>query len=994
MVQVDFSCLTRAHLLSLAKGRLALPRDARKTKETLVEYMLTHGDEALLDALTELAQAQSGSRKRPRAEVQQERRVAQRVEERVVGRDISNYLALPTDAQQLDCFRQFHDATSGAALQIAVCAVCAREVSVRVDEVQLTKLTELPNRSRLFPRVPHPKHDIYHGCLLDPAGSVRLQVVPQDPWISPCVRGGRRSATLQRGMKGTVSTYEMDTSGIVDMLEGRLMPRLPDVLAKVISVTFVGVGPLPKRWLRTTFRVRRPVVHAALLHLQQEHRHYTQIQISQERLLALPEDDVPEELLGVVRHCSDPGVTLQEHGGYVPQDDDDVPGAATPADRVRLATADVIPLQVSGSIDTDLTRTSANDLMLWGLRNLWKASGEGGYSVRHGQTPVSDFGRPRRADTTTAPASTSEPADAQEPPANYFERAFPCLFPYGFGGIEGDQPEPVDFKEHVRWALQYHDRRFRKHETFPFVMFAIEQRREALGSARIQIRRKTFEQELRVLSAITLDTLKRASEDEAAKRPIQDPAVLLLKRLVHGAAGRVQGTDAARYKIRAQIWSTSLVYGPPSMWITINPSDIHDPIAQFFAGESINLDNFLASAGPDAARRAMVIADDPYAAARFFHFLTLTILETLFQIRVTPYSVKSGTGVLGKAAAYVGSVESQGRGSLHLHMLLWLHNTPRSEQLQELLRQEDFRTRVLAYIRANIRAYLTGLETAASVKAIPKDNDIPFSLPPHPDSPDYDAAVADYELRLARAQQVHTCKVKRCLRFNAKGSLECKRRAPFERAEDDYVKDDGRWGPKRLYRYMNGWIPSVLVHGRCNNDGKLLTNGADTKNITFYVSSYAGKKQAKNHNMSAILADGFAYDQLHKRNEYMNDIREQQRLLLFRLMNSINREQELAGPMVMSYLMGWSDVKTSHSYSPLYWSSFIAALFQVFPSLRNYARCVTFHRYGGPRSDRPAAPAARMLATRTHKHPRSTHPRPTHRVPLKSASALKQKQQM
>ncbi|TFK91365.1 hypothetical protein K466DRAFT_482950 [Polyporus arcularius HHB13444] len=892
--------------------------------------------------MTELAQAKSGSRKRPRAQLQQERRVAQRVEERIVGRDTSSYLDLPTEEARLDCSRQYHQATSSAALQSAVCGICAREVSVSRDGVQRTKLTEVPNRTRLIPRVPHPKHELYDGCLLDPAG-----LFPKTPGYRPA------STTLQRGMKGTVSTYELDTSGVVDMLEGKLMPRMPEVLAKVISVTFVGIGPLPKRWLRTTFRVRRPVVHAALVHLQREHRHYADIHISEERLRALPEDDVPEELLGVVRHCSDPGVTLQENGGYVPEDDDGVPGAPadddnppmhppdvprgqpTDASLEQPCLPDVIPLQVSGSIDTDLTRTSATDLMMWGLQNLWKTSGEGGYSVRHGQAPVSDFGRQRRADGS---ASDNDAPDTQGPPANYFERAFPCLFPYGLGGIEGDQPEPVDFREHVRWALQYHDRRFRRHETFPFVVFAIEQRREALGSARIQVRRKTFEQELQVLSSITLQSLKHASEQEAAKAQITDPAVLLLKRLVHGAAGRVQGTDAARYKIRAQIWSTSLVYGPPSMWITINPSDIHDPIAQLFAGEDIDLDNFVASSGPDAARRAVSIADDPYAAARFFHFLTLTLLETLFQIRVTPYAVKSGTGVLGKAAAYVGSVESQGRGSLHLHMLLWLHNTPRSEQLHELLHDELFRSRVVAYIRANVRAYMTGLETAASVKAIPKDNDIPFSRPPHPDSPDYHAEVADFELRLARAQQVHTCKVKRCLRFNAKGRLACKRRAPFEHAEDDYIKEDGRWGPKRLYRYMNGWIPAVLVHGRCNNDGKLLTNGADTKNITFYVSSYAGKKQAKNHNMSAIIADGFAYDQLHKRTDYMNDLREQQRLLLFRLMNSINREQELAGPMVISYLMGWSDVKTSHSYAPLYWSSFMAALFQAFPNLRQLRR--------------------------------------------------------
>lgn len=589
---------------------------------------------------------------------------------------------------------------------------------------------------------------------------------------------------------------------------------------------------------------------------------------------------------------------------------------------------DVIPLHISGSVDTDLSKMTANDMMLWGLQNMWKTSGEGGYSVRHGREPVSNFGRP----PGSGPRGSNNAAPVALRP-NYFERAFPCLFPCGVGGLEGLQSAQLSLAEHTQWTLQYHDRRFRTHETYAFVVFGILQRRQALGAARIQMKRRTFDQEVAILSSITAASLRRASELEATNQPITDPSILLLKRLVHGAAGRVQGTDSGRFKIRGQIWSTCLAFGAPSMWITINPSDIHDPIAQVFAGADIDLDRFLSAAGPDADAHAKAIADDPYAAARFFHFTTTTICETLFQIRVTSYNVKTSMGVLGRPAAYVGAVESQGRGSLHLHMLLWLQDTPRTDELQRMLNTEEFRQRIVSYIGQNLRAYLPGLESAQSVRGIPKDKDIPYSRPPHPDTPDYEAQTARYELRLARAQQVHTCKIGRCLRYDKKGSLTCKRRAPFETSPEDYVTPEGRWGQKRLYSYMNGWIPAVLVHGRCNNDGKLLTNGSDTKNITFYVSSYAGKKQAKNHNLSAVIADGFAYHEAHPKPEYIANLREQHRLLLFRLVNSINREQELAGPMVVSYLMGWHDVKTSHTYTPLFWSSFVSALFRGYPSI-------------------------------------------------------------
>jgi hypothetical protein len=57
---------------------------------------------------------------------------------------------------------------------------------------------------------------------------------------------------------------------------------------------------------------------------------------------------------------------------------------------------DVIPLQVSGSIDCDMSNVTASELMRWGLANMWKDGREGGYAVRHGRQPVSDFPPPDR----------------------------------------------------------------------------------------------------------------------------------------------------------------------------------------------------------------------------------------------------------------------------------------------------------------------------------------------------------------------------------------------------------------------------------------------------------------------------------------------------------------------------------------------------------------------------------------------------------------------
>jgi len=187
---------------------------------------------------------------------------------------------------------------------------------------------------------------------------------------------------------------------------------------------------------------------------------------------------------------------------------------------------------------------------------------------------------------------------------------------------------------------------------------------------------------------------------------------------------------------------------PPSLWITINPCDLHDPIAQVFAGEnSINMDDLLATLNPPSKKKRMQnIALDPYASANFFHFMIHTI---------------------GMA--------------------------PPSDEMENLLKQEGFRHRVTDFIKLNLQAYLPGLESAESIKNIPNDVEVAWSRPPNPDSVNYDAKIANLELKVARAKQVHTCEIRWCLIPDKTGNYRCKRRAPFEISSEDSVDEDGHW---------------------------------------------------------------------------------------------------------------------------------------------------------------------------------------------------------
>jgi hypothetical protein len=290
----------------------------------------------------------------------------------------NSFLRLPTPAQLKGCYRAFYNATSNKALASATCGICARNVNINEQKVTHFKIDSLPNAHRLIPRYLHVAHTLFNDKLLEPrgvrsegnnflvaackdciSGLNKPKDVPPEyslannmwigdiPWelrrltfpeqllvalIYPRVyvfklfpkkfERGRDASALQRGMRGNVSSYELNMDAISSMVHGNLMPRPPVVLASIISVTFIGLGELPQKWLYSTFRVRRHAVFEALTWLKKNNqKYYGDIEIDPERLGSLPDDEVPKEILGIVRQTEDIGLVDQESDSYVPADD-------------------------------------------------------------------------------------------------------------------------------------------------------------------------------------------------------------------------------------------------------------------------------------------------------------------------------------------------------------------------------------------------------------------------------------------------------------------------------------------------------------------------------------------------------------------------------------------------------------------------------------------------------------------------------------------------
>ncbi len=368
--------------------------------------------------------------------------------------------------------------------------------------------------------------------------------------------------------------------------------------------------------------------------------------------------------------------------------------------------------------------------------------------------------------------------------------------------------------------------------------------------------------------------------------------------------------------------------------MTINLSDTDEPVIQVLCGEEIDMDRFDRMAGPDADVRARNVASNPLAAAEGFHFLMDVVLDALLGISSTGRNVKSRPRVLGTVSAYFGVVEAQGRGTLHLHTILWLKDAPNTDEMHDLLQKEDFRGKMKSYIESVICADLPGVENDSDLKSIRKGSHLAYARLPDPSKDNYEAERKKMERELARAQQVHTCKTATCLKLNRNHKLVCKRRAPFELADSAFIDSDGRWGVRRRYGYFNSWCPNMVCELRANHDLKVTTNGSETRDGAFYITNYATKNQDRSHNRSAITAKAFMYHEAKNSEEREKSLKDRNRLLLFRAVNMQNRQMELSAPQAASYVMTWGDVYRSHSYIPLFTSVLWRTIAGAFPELK------------------------------------------------------------
>jgi hypothetical protein len=305
-------------------------------------------------------------------------------------------------------------------------------------------------------------------------------------------------------------------------------------------------------------------------------------------------------------------------------------------------------------------------------------------------------------------------------------------------------------------------------------------------------------------------------------------------------------------------------------------------------------------------------------------------------------------GLYGNTSAYYGTIEQQGRLTLHLHLLLWLRRclTPQEIRDRILDPQSDFQKKTVEYLESLcVGEFLTGqkeyVSNSVSQSSHLPDYKDPTCTLPDPPPPkctgecegcsyceggeawwnSYRTTVDDILLR----SNIHTHKVDKhgndksyCL--NSKG--ECKRRFPRETYEQTMVDPmTGALNMKKGEPWMNTVTPELTYLLRSNSDVTSLLSGTSIKAVVAYVTDYIIKQSLKTYSVFDVIRSIF-----DKNTELISgDVKrkEQVRKILTQIVNSLTAKSEIGGPMASLYMLGNPDHYTCHVFVPFFWKGYV-----------------------------------------------------------------------
>lgn len=408
----------------------------------------------------------------------------------------------------------------------------------------------------------------------------------------------------------------------------------------------------------------------------------------------------------------------------------------------------------------------------------------------------------------------------------------------------------------------------------------------------------------------------------------------------------VQGSITSKKYMRNEIWSMVSYLGAPSWFITFAPADVKHPLALYMA----DTNQTFVPKFRTQDERMRLIANNPVAGARFFNVMVQLFLKNVLGEGL------DRPGLYGNTAGYYGTVEQQGRLTLHLHMLVWIKNSLTPQEICEHIMDPEstFQKEMVEYLESVHKGeFLQGdMESVAerleNVKIknpfrVPATERLPQSPPlkcTHASRSDCDGCTAyrkwreDYEDEIDEilyASNVHKCTTRNRKDYISKGAQNglqevdnrgctdpvtkvCKARFPRDTFTETAVDpESGALIMKKGEPWLNTFTPSASYLLRCNHDVTSLLSGTAIKSVIAYVADYITKTPLKTHVMFQSIQKVF------ERNAELigsdHSAKDKARSLVTKMVNALTAASEIGGPMAAMYLLKHPDHYTGHKHA-------------------------------------------------------------------------------
>ena len=437
-------------------------------------------------------------------------------------------------------------------------------------------------------------------------------------------------ASGMRKMKANIIAFESPVPKIYDTL-----PPPRDDMDDVLAILFTGpCKPTPDDLKRTPFLVRRNHVAKALEWLKLNHCDYADIEISSNNLDQYDENSSP--------------VSIE----YRESNTNKVAEGSSVFDKeVEDGTEEgECSFSVHGLTGEALETMTTNAIKAHALHHL--NSGGKMLAVGHSDKFESIWNNPQ-----------------------LYPQMFPWLFPYGLGGIGTTD---LSDKEHIRHLLMYHDKRFQVDINFPFVAFSHAQTKTSTTQSFLLADQHRFgdiaNRLLNVDQNVLANMTKKLAEGEYIKPETEaEKACFQVIHDLDHVSGQMHGSTTSKKFMRNEIWSLINFIGAPHWYITLSPADTKHPICIYYADTK---EEFKPEIMP-YDKRTRLVCQNPVAGARFFHFMVEIFISDVLGVDT------KHCGLYGDTNGYYGTVEQQGRLTLHLHMLIWIKGSLNPQEMRE-----------------------------------------------------------------------------------------------------------------------------------------------------------------------------------------------------------------------------------------------------------------------------------------------------------------------